>query len=304
MPLIHRKIGDPVERTETSKKYESCDVCYFCPYDCTTYSSPPPPPPTTSHRSFSIVLILMICGLGVVFLLFSYLVFVRYRSILRNSRRMNQSPVLGNYGLNENQAGPMMDHHVWYIRTVGLPQYLIDSIPIFDYKRGEKMIEGSDHCPVCLNEFQENESLRLLPKCSHAFHMPCIDTWLRSHKNCPVCRSPVSIHNTNTSLANSTNTGSDHSGSIQRPEFETNETADTRAVHENGDESHIGLGNMARVLSNKRAFRVRSDLSDRRVVGVDRELERVRRSVSMDHSSDSVLVDIRENKSDEGCSKT
>lgn len=305
MPLIHRKLVDPVEKTDTSKKYDqSCDVCYFCPYDCTNYSSPPPPPPTTSHHQFSTFLMLMICGLGVVFLLFSYLVFSRYRSILRNSRRMNQFPVLGNDGLNENQAGPVTDHHVWYIRTVGLPQSLIDSIPIFDYKRGEKMIEGSYHCPVCLSEFQENESLRLLPKCSHAFHVPCIDTWLRSHKNCPVCRSPVSINNTNTSVANSTNMGLDHSGSIQGPEFETNETADTRAVHENVDESHIGLDKMARVLSKKRSFRVLSDLGDRRVLEVDRELERVRRSVSMDYSSDSVLVEIHDNKPDVGCSET
>ncbi|CAL1395531.1 unnamed protein product [Linum trigynum] len=47
------------------------------------------------------------------------------------------------------------------------------------------------NCSVCLSEFEEGESLRLLPKCSHAFHIPCIDTWLRSHKNCPLCRAPI-----------------------------------------------------------------------------------------------------------------
>ncbi|GAB2211129.1 hypothetical protein Droror1_Dr00016421 [Drosera rotundifolia] len=44
---------------------------------------------------------------------------------------------------------------------------------------------------VCLTEFEEGEDLRLLPMCSHAFHVFCIDTWLRSHKNCPLCRAPV-----------------------------------------------------------------------------------------------------------------
>ncbi|XP_073157473.1 RING-H2 finger protein ATL16-like [Henckelia pumila] len=313
MPLIHRKI---VQRTETSKKYESCDVCYFCPYDCTTFPPPPPPPPppspTTSRHQFPTVLILIIGGLGVVLLLFAYLVFVRYRSnILRNSRRMmNQSPaaLLGNdiIGLNENQAGPAMDHHVWYIRTVGLPQSLIDSIPMFDYKRGENMIQGisttDQYCPVCLSEFQENENLRLLPKCTHAFHVLCIDTWLKSHKNCPVCRSPVVlIDNPHTSVANSTDMGSDHSGSIQGPE---NETTDSSSVHENGGESRTGLDKMAGILSKKRVL---SDLSDRRSPEVvDGELDqRVRRSVSMDYSScDSVLVEIHDKRLDEGCSES
>ncbi|KAF1865942.1 hypothetical protein Lal_00041723 [Lupinus albus] len=35
------------------------------------------------------------------------------------------------------------------------------------------------------------EILRLLPKCHHAFHLPCIDTWLASHTNCPMCRAPI-----------------------------------------------------------------------------------------------------------------
>lgn len=51
-------------------------------------------------------------------------------------------------------------------------------------------MEGTE-CSVCLNEFQEDETLRLLPKCNHAFHIPCIDTWLRSHTNCPLCRAGI-----------------------------------------------------------------------------------------------------------------
>lgn len=52
------------------------------------------------------------------------------------------------------------------------------------------MVDGTD-CSVCLGEFREEESLRLLPKCSHAFHVQCIDTWLRSHSNCPLCRANI-----------------------------------------------------------------------------------------------------------------
>lgn len=46
-------------------------------------------------------------------------------------------------------------------------------------------------CAVCLAEFQEGDELRVLPKCSHAFHVPCIDTWLSSHTTCPLCRASI-----------------------------------------------------------------------------------------------------------------
>lgn len=51
-------------------------------------------------------------------------------------------------------------------------------------------MEGTD-CSVCLSEFQQDDTLRLLPKCSHAFHIQCIDRWLKSHTNCPLCRAPI-----------------------------------------------------------------------------------------------------------------
>jgi Ring finger domain len=46
-------------------------------------------------------------------------------------------------------------------------------------------------CTVCLGDFHDGELLRLLPNCGHAFHVSCIDTWLRAHANCPLCRAAV-----------------------------------------------------------------------------------------------------------------
>ncbi|CAI9783241.1 unnamed protein product [Fraxinus pennsylvanica] len=55
-----------------------------------------------------------------------------------------------------------------------------------------KETAGSE-CPVCLSVFVEGEEIRQLNSCTHAFHVECIDTWLYSHSNCPVCRVSVSV---------------------------------------------------------------------------------------------------------------
>ena len=43
-------------------------------------------------------------------------------------------------------------------------------------------------CPVCLEDFEENQDVRVLP-CSHSFHTDCIDPWLLNVAgSCPLCR--------------------------------------------------------------------------------------------------------------------
>lgn len=48
-------------------------------------------------------------------------------------------------------------------------------------------------CSVCLCEFRDGEDVRILPLCSHPFHVSCIDMWLYSHPDCPVCRTNTDI---------------------------------------------------------------------------------------------------------------
>jgi E3 ubiquitin-protein ligase ATL6/9/15/31/42/55 len=73
----------------------------------------------------------------------------------------------------------------------GLDASVIDTFPILEYsevkihKIGKEVLE----CAVCLMEFEDTETLRLIPKCDHVFHPECIDEWLSSHTTCPVCRA-------------------------------------------------------------------------------------------------------------------
>ncbi|XP_040997584.1 RING-H2 finger protein ATL11-like [Juglans microcarpa x Juglans regia] len=73
----------------------------------------------------------------------------------------------------------------------GVDSSTINTFPTFVYStvKGLKIGKGSLECAVCLNEFEDDETLRLLPKCSHVFHTDCIDAWLASQSTCPVCRA-------------------------------------------------------------------------------------------------------------------
>ncbi|KAJ6812603.1 RING-H2 finger protein ATL3-like [Iris pallida] len=59
--------------------------------------------------------------------------------------------------------------------------------------RGGNDVEAQDatECAVCLNEFDEGEKVRVLPRCGHRFHVGCIDMWFCSHSTCPLCRQAV-----------------------------------------------------------------------------------------------------------------
>lgn len=50
-------------------------------------------------------------------------------------------------------------------------------------------IGPNERCLVCLEEYQAEEAVRQLKKCSHLFHRDCIDVWLTTGRNsCPLCR--------------------------------------------------------------------------------------------------------------------
>ncbi|KAH0868613.1 hypothetical protein HID58_075635 [Brassica napus] len=73
----------------------------------------------------------------------------------------------------------------------GLDASVIETFPTFRYSTVKTLRIGKAalECPVCLNGFEDDETLRLIPHCCHVFHTCCIDAWLRSHVTCPFCRA-------------------------------------------------------------------------------------------------------------------
>ncbi|KAI5327557.1 PREDICTED: RING-H2 [Prunus dulcis] len=167
----------------------------YCPQWCYRIIPPPPvlefPEDNSSSPSFSPLVIAIIGILVSAFLLVSYYTIIsKYcgNSDRRRARREDQEQ-------NEEMEDPHNPsiHEPWHVVTAGLDEALIKSLTVCKYKKGDGFVEGTD-CSVCLSEFEEDERLRLLPKCNHAFHLPCIDTWLKCHSNCPLCRANIVPH--------------------------------------------------------------------------------------------------------------
>lgn len=73
------------------------------------------------------------------------------------------------------------------------------------HKYTKEFKEGT--CAVCLGEFEENDEVKIMPECAHIFHVTCIDMWLFSHGNCPLCRANATprTHDVLLSILNSRN---------------------------------------------------------------------------------------------------
>ncbi|KAG8043781.1 hypothetical protein GUJ93_ZPchr0458g22326 [Zizania palustris] len=73
----------------------------------------------------------------------------------------------------------------------GLTRTAVDSLPVFRFGDMGAARDRSTECAVCLGAFDAAEMLRVLPRCHHAFHQDCVDSWLLAHSTCPVCRRRV-----------------------------------------------------------------------------------------------------------------
>ncbi|KAF5738923.1 RING/U-box superfamily protein [Tripterygium wilfordii] len=140
----------------------------------------------TSEQAFPVLVIVVLSILGTAFLFVAFVVkycsnwhqvnplrwFSLWRARDDEEPFIALSPTMWNHGLDDSE-----------IREIPTAQFS-------SRKEGEhRSIYG---CVVCLAEFQEQDMLRVLPSCSHAFHLACIDIWLQSNGNCPLCRTSIS----------------------------------------------------------------------------------------------------------------
>lgn len=154
-------------------------------------SSPPlqSAPSTSSGSKISPAVLFIIVILAVIFFISGLLhLLVRFLMKHRSGSSVSESERYPE--LSGSDAFQRQLQQLFHLHDSGLDQAFIDALPVFLYKDIMGLKEPFD-CAVCLCEFSEEDKLRLLPVCSHAFHIDCIDTWLLSNSTCPLCRGTL-----------------------------------------------------------------------------------------------------------------
>ncbi|CAN8273024.1 unnamed protein product [Cochlearia groenlandica] len=170
------------------------DFAYPPPFYRDPLPSPATPPSSGNRISPAVLFVIVILAVlffisGLLHLLVRFL--IKHPSLnSSSSSRSNRYPEISTSDALQRQL-----QQLFHLNDSGLDQAFIDALPVFHYKeivgsRGGAGQEPFD-CAVCLCEFSEKDKLRLLPMCSHAFHLNCIDTWLQSNSTCPLCRGTL-----------------------------------------------------------------------------------------------------------------
>ncbi|KAI5394934.1 RING-H2 finger protein ATL16 [Lathyrus oleraceus] len=153
------------------------------------------PPQPVSDYAFPIFAIVVLSIIAAILLLLSYITFLT--KFCSNWNHVNPTRWISvlRAGWNDEDHFIALSPTLW---NRGLDESVIREIPSFQFIKGECEDQSVYGCVVCLTEFQEQDVIKILPNCNHAFHLDCIDIWLQTNSNCPLCRSSISGNATST----------------------------------------------------------------------------------------------------------
>ena len=88
---------------------------------------------------------------------------------LNQNNRSNNMPNLPNYTIIQNK---------------------IIKIKEYTFNNELESEESEESCSICLENYKKNDTINIL-KCDHKYHEKCIDKWMETSNNCPLCRLSI-----------------------------------------------------------------------------------------------------------------
>ncbi|XP_057430315.1 RING-H2 finger protein ATL16-like [Lotus japonicus] len=169
------------------------------PFTITT----PPPPSSPSNENNSMVILyygLVVVGTAAIVLAIYNIIIIKR---CHNRRHSNQPPQPNSLveGVPDSESRSFDNPHRNLLSSFKYKKEVISTKDLEEQQQGGVAGGGGGgggddydcECPVCLSVYEEGEEVRKLPRCKHSFHAPCIDMWLYSHFDCPICRTPVAV---------------------------------------------------------------------------------------------------------------
>jgi hypothetical protein len=90
--------------------------------------------------------------------------------------------------LNQIMVGAVVENPVNEAIINLLPEIVIEDI--------NKLPTEKRDCIICLNKFEVNEKVLILP-CTHIYHKTCINDWFKSQDTCPICKFKINENSIN-----------------------------------------------------------------------------------------------------------
>lgn len=82
-----------------------------------------------------------------------------------------------------------------------IKEYIETQVQSIIFQKNDEVVAADqDHCSICVQDFEDGESLKMLDcakdeenspskvEVRHIFHQQCISKWFEKKKECPLCR--------------------------------------------------------------------------------------------------------------------
>ncbi|TYJ97408.1 RING-H2 finger protein ATL66-like [Cucumis melo var. makuwa] len=103
------------------------------------------------------------------------------------------------YQSDQSDVGTVEELPAFRERVVRDQQEIVQiEAMVFSYREAKRSENDDDddddyECVICLNKFEDAQKCRWMKKCGHIFHRSCIDRWLKTERECPLCRTCVCV---------------------------------------------------------------------------------------------------------------